>query len=254
MLRHDPPFVAIPCRRHSTTHPKRHSNILNASYVEAIIQAGGAPFLIPLEAGDQVLRALFERADGILLTGGGDIHPRFFGQTSHPSLSDVQPTRDELELTLARWSLEEGKPLLGICRGIQVMNVAAGGSLYQDIASQCPGAGQHDYYRDDSPRDFLAHQVRVEPDSRLARSLGADRLSVNSFHHQALKEVPPLYRVVARAPDGVIEGIEAPDHPFALGVQWHPEELIAGQETARRLFLSFVRACRDSKLGTEQRR
>jgi len=250
MPQHHSPFIAIPCRRPSSTpHPRRPSNTLKSSYVEAIIQAGGAPFLIPLEARDRVLRALFEQADGILLTGGGDIHPRFFGQTPHPSLSGVQPARDELELTLARWSLEEGKPLLGICRGIQVMNVAAGGSLYQDIASQCPGAGQHDYYRDDSPRDFLAHQVRVEPDSRLARSLGTDWLSVNSFHHQALKEVPPPYRVVARAPDGIIEGIEAPDHPFALGVQWHPEELIAGQEAARRLFLSFVRACQRSEPG-----
>jgi putative glutamine amidotransferase len=247
------PLVGIPCRGDSSmAHKGRPINAQNSSYVRAIISAGGAPFLIPIEARDDVLRILFEQADAILLPGGGDIASHFLGETPHPSLSDVQPARDELELTLARWGLEEGKPLLGICRGIQVMNVAAGGSLCQDIASECPAASRHDYFSGgDYPRDFLAHPVAIEPGSRLGAVLGADHLSVNSLHHQALKEVPPAYRVVARSPDGIIEGIEALRHPFAIGVQWHPEELVASHEAARRLFLAFVAAYRNGRAGSQ---
>jgi putative glutamine amidotransferase len=226
----------------------RHINAQNSSYIRAIISAGGAPVLIPVEARDDVLCTLFEQADGILLTGGGDIAPHFFGEIPHGSINDVQSARDELEITLVRWALEEGKPLFGICRGIQVMNVAAGGSLYQDIASQCPSADRHDFfYSGDYPRDFLAHPVAIEPASQLGRALSIDHLPVNSLHHQALKDVPPIYRAVAHSPDGIIEGIEAPHHPFAVGVQWHPEELVASQEAARRLFLAFVNMCRDDK-------
>jgi putative glutamine amidotransferase len=246
------PLVGVPCRSDgSMTYKGRHINAQNSSYISAIISAGGAPFLIPVEARDSVLRMLFEQADAILLPGGGDIASHFFDEMPHPSLSDVQSARDELELTLARWGLEEGKPLLGICRGIQVMNVAAGGSLYQDIASQSPHTSRHDYFHaSDYPRDFLAHPVAIEPGSRLGTVLGVDHLSVNSLHHQALKEVPPAYRVVARSPDGVIEGIEASHHPFAIGVQWHPEELVASQEAARRLFLAFAEAYLNGKAGT----
>lgn len=149
---------------------------------------------------------------------------------------------------MIRWGLAEGKPLLGICRGIQTMNVAAGGTLYQDIASQCPSAGQHDFfYSADYPRDLLAHPVIVEFNSRLSAALGTEHLSVNSLHHQALKEVPPVYGSVAHSPDGIIEGIEVPEHPFAVGVQWHPEELTVSQEAARRLFAAFVDACRNGR-------
>jgi putative glutamine amidotransferase len=245
------PLVGIPCRGDSPmAHKGRPINAQNSSYVRAIISAGGAPFLIPVEARDDVLRILFEQADAILLPGGGDIASHFLGEAPHPSLNDVQSARDELELTLARWGLEEGKPLLGICRGIQVMNVAAGGSLYQDIASQCPDAGRHDYFSGgDYPRDFLAHPVAIEPGSRLGAVLGVDYLSVNSLHHQALKEVPPAYRVVACSPDGIIEGIEVSHHPFAIGVQWHPEELVANHEAARRLFQAFVAAYRNERAG-----
>lgn len=247
------PLIGIPCRSDdSMLHQGRHINAQNSSYIQAVIDAGGVPFLIPWEARDDVLRILFEQASGILLTGGGDIAPSFFGESPHPSISNVHLARDELELTLTRWALEEGKPLLGICRGIQVMNVAAGGSLYQDIASQCPAADRHDFFSSRGySRDFLAHLVAVEPTSQLGRALKVDHLLVNSLHHQALKHVPATYRIVAHSPDGIIEGIEAPHHPFALGVQWHPEELVASQEAARCLFLAFVQACRgDETEGT----
>src|SRR5512137_829142 len=183
------PLIGIPCRGEvSRIYKGQPINTQNSTYIRAIIGAGGAPFLIPVEARGDTLRILYEQADGILLTGGGDIAPSFFGEDPHPSLSDVQPERDELEFVLIRWGLAEGKPLLGICRVIQALNVAAGGTLYQDIPSQCPGAGRHDFfYSGDYPRDFLAHAVAVELNARLSAALGATRLPVNSLHHQALK-------------------------------------------------------------------
>ena len=243
------PLVGIPCRGEvSGVYKGQPINAQNSTYVRAIVGAGGAPFLIPIEARGDVLRLLFERVDGILLAGGGDVAPIFFGEAPHPSLNDVQPERDELEFALIRWGLAEGKPLLGICRGIQTMNVAAGGTLYQDITAQCPGAGRHDFFHsDDYARDFMAHPVAVEPGCRLSLALGEERLSVNSLHHQAVKAVPPAFRSVAHSPDGIVEGVEAPGHPFAVGVQWHPEELTTSQAAARRLFAAFVDACRDGR-------
>lgn len=249
----DRPLIGIPCRSDgSMIYHGRHINAQNSSYIRAVISAGGAPFLIPLEARDEVLLVLFEKSDGILLTGGGDIAPEFFGETPRSCLEDVQSMRDELELALVRWVLAGSKPLLGICRGIQVMNVAAGGSLYQDIASQRPDADRHDFfYSSNYPRDYLAHSVDVESDSQLSRALSAQQLLVNSLHHQALKDVPEHFRVVARSPDNLIEGIEVTQHPFAIGVQWHPEELVASQESARHLFLAFVDACRNGTNGAD---
>jgi putative glutamine amidotransferase len=247
----DRALIGIPCRSDgSMIYQGRHINAQNSSYIQAVVNAGGVPFLIPLEARDEVLRALFVQANGILLTGGGDVAPQFFGEAPHAPLDDVQSARDELEITLVRWALEENKPLFGICRGIQVMNVAVGGSLYQDIARQCPNADKHDYfYSQDYPRDLLAHPVDIETGSKLGAILNDTPLPVNSLHHQALKEVPSIYRIVAHSPDGIIEGIEVPHHPFAVGVQWHPEELVASQETARCLFVAFVDVCRNGKNG-----
>ncbi len=248
----DRPLVGVPCRSDSSgIYQGRPINVQNSSYIRAVINAGGVPFLIPLEARDEVLRDLFAQASGILLTGGGDIAPQFLGEASHLALNDVQSARDELEFTLVRWALEESKPMFGICRGIQVMNVAAGGSLYQDIASLCPNADKHDYsFSQGYPLDFLAHPVDIETGSRLSVVLKSDHVQVNSSHHQALKEVAATYRTVAHSPDGIIEGIEAPDHPFVIGVQWHPEELVTSQETAQRLFLAFVNVCRNGKDGS----
>ncbi len=252
MNRYERPLIGIPCRADvSVIYQGRPINAQDSSYIRAVINVGGVPFLIPLEARDEVLRELFAQASGILLTGGGDIAPQFLGEESHLALNDVQSARDELELTLVRWALEESKPVFGICRGIQVMNVAAGGSLYQDIATLFPNADKHDYFSSqDYPLDFLAHQVTVESDSRLRAVLNNDHMPVNSSHHQALKEVPSTYRSVAHSPDGIIEAIEVPDHPFAIGVQWHPEALVNSQETAQRLFLVFIDVCRNGKDGS----
>jgi len=215
----------------------------NRSYLDALSRAGATPLLIPFVTDPDRLRLLFDRLDGLLLPGGGDVDPARYGESLHEKSGGISPERDDVELMLARWAMQEGKPLLAICRGIQVLNVALGGSLYQDIEAQAPGAGKHDWYPGYA-RDHRPHTVAVAPGSRLARILEASEQPVNSLHHQALRDVAPGLTVVARAPDGIVEAVEAGDHPFALAVQWHPEELAPADSRAQVLFDTFVEACR----------
>jgi putative glutamine amidotransferase len=177
-----------------------------------------------------------------------------YGEPRHSALGKVDAARDATELTLARWALAADLPLFGICRGIQLLNVAAGGSLYQDLAAQAPSARQHDYSPADSPWERPVHAVRVAEGSRLAEILAAGEVMTNSFHHQAVKKIADAFVPVAWAPDGVVEGIEALGHRFALGVQWHPEGMFNTDRLARALFAAFVEACRDrNRLEHEQR-
>jgi putative glutamine amidotransferase len=213
----------------------------NQAYIRGLVRAGAAPLMIPQLADATLVRALYQQLDGLLLPGGEDIDPARYGEDRHERCGLVSPERDNMELALARWAVKDGMPLLAICRGIQVLNVALGGSLYQDIAAQLSGAERHDWYPG-YPRDRLSHEVAVTPQARLAAILSDLSPRVNSLHHQALKEVPPALTVVARAPDGVVEAIEITDHPFALGVQWHPEELADGDARAQRLFDALVEA------------
>jgi putative glutamine amidotransferase len=199
--------------------------------------------LIPDLTDRTLLRTLYDLADGILLPGGPDVNPERYGQAYHETCKPASPERDETELTLARWTMDDGKPLFAICRGIQVLNVALGGSLYQDIQALIPGTGKHDWYPN-YPRDLRPHTVAVDSGSRLARILEATSLPVNSLHHQALKDVAPDLTVVARSPDGVIEAVEAPDQPFGVAVQWHPEELARDDPRAQQLFDAFVETTR----------
>lgn len=175
--------------------------------------------------------------------GGHDVDPAHYGEERHPLCDKTDPPRDWTELTLSRWALAEGKPVFGVCRGIQVLNVACGGSLYQDLGSQFPGAIKHDYFSSTTefPRDHLAHAVQVEPASRLHRLLGTERCQVNSMHHQGIKKLAPGLTASAFAPDGLIEGVEAPGERFVAGVQWHAEEL-ADHPAMRHLFSGFVAA------------
>ncbi len=215
----------------------------NRTYIEAVIRAGGLPLLIPHLQDTGLLRAMYERLDGLLLPGGEDIDPGHYGEARHERCGAISPERDATELPLARWAVEEGKPLLAICRGIQVLNVALGGSLYQDIGAQCPGAGRHDWYPD-LPRNLLPHSAALVEGTYLARILAVSALRVNSLHHQALKDIAPSLEVTAVASDGIVEAVEVPDHPFALGVQWHPEELAEADAGSQRLFDALVSACR----------
>jgi putative glutamine amidotransferase len=202
---------------------------------------GGAPLVIPPHLGETELRAIFEHVDGLLLSGGGDIGPALYGERDGGLLWSIDEWRDRTELALARWALAEGLPLLAICRGIQVLNVAAGGTLVQDIPTQVHDALSHSSVAG-RPMDTVAHTVEVAADSRLAALVGAGELGVNSAHHQAAKAVGARLAITARAPDGIIEGLEAPDHPFCLGVQWHPEAMAESRPVMRRLFEGLARA------------
>jgi len=242
------PLIGVPC--HNDRSARWSGFVIQAqgrAYIEAIAAAGGIPLLIPLNLSGPALRALCDSLDGILLAGGEDVTPMMYGETPHEKLGEVDEERDRVELELARLALADGVPLLGVCRGIQMLNVAAGGTLYQDIAAQRPGALKHDYHTAEYPRDYLAHQVHVVPDSRLATALGVTVTTVNSRHHQAVKATAPGMVVVARSPDGIVEGIESPAHPFAVGVQWHPENLATDAEGRRGLFEAFVAAAREWK-------
>lgn len=213
---------------------------LQTAYIQAIRQAGGLPLLIPNQLSQDELIELYPRLGGILFTGGGDIETSLFEGTDHPAVAEVDEERDALELPLLRIVARDGKPFLGICRGLQGTNVALGGSLYTHIADQLSGALAHDWH-EGFPRSHLAHPVRVEEGSRLAEVLGEPLLQVNSLHHQGIKEVAADLRAVAFAPDGLVEAVELPDHPFGLAVQWHPEWL-TDQHAMRRLFAAFVEA------------
>jgi putative glutamine amidotransferase len=236
------PLIGIPSRHDQSGRSGSPILAQSRTYVEAVTTAGGAPVLIPLNLGEEALRAIYERLDGLLLAGGIDVHPRHYGETIHEKCGQIDEAQDAVELTLARWALDGRLPILAICRGIQVLNVAAGGTLYQDIASQVPDSLKHDYWPD-YPRNLLPHQVTVNNDSHLAAILGGTQVAVNSLHHQVIKDLASRFRVVARSADGLIEAIEDQSHPFALGVQWHPEELM-GDAPMRRLFEEFVSAAR----------
>jgi len=234
------PIIGITCSVFQSAGRPRLGQ--NQTYLDAVVRAGAAPLLIPHLVDGALLRAVYHRLDGLLLSGGEDVHPAHYGEACHEKCGTITPDRDEMELPLTRWAIEDGKPLLAICRGIQVLNVALGGSLYQDIQAQAPGAGRHDWYPD-LPRDLLSHTVSIAPQTCLARLEDTVSLPVNSLHHQAVKDVAPGLIVAARAPDEIIEAVEAVGHPFAIGVQWHPEELASSDARAQRLFDALVAAC-----------
>jgi len=211
------------------------------TYVQAVELGGGAPVVIPPHLEETRLRAILEHLDGLLLSGGGDILPALFGEQDSGLLWFVDERRDRAELALARWALAEKLPLLAICRGIQVLNVATGGTLVQDIPTQVPDALSHSIIAG-RPKSSVAHTVEVAAGSRLAALVGAGELGVNSAHHQAVKDVGTGLVVTARAPDGIIEGLEIPDHPFCLGVQWHPEAMVESHPVMRRLFEGLIEA------------
>ena len=211
-----------------------------ASYLRAVLTAGGIPLIIPPGLSQEQLQETLDRLDGLVLIGGGDVDPVLFNGRPHPRVYGIDPARDDLDLSLARLAAASRKPFLGICRGIQVMNVALGGTLFTDIADQKDQPLRHDWYPD-IPRNHLAHVVSVDPDSRLGHILGGSEFEVNSLHHQGLEDIAPALKVSAYSPDGLVEAVELPDHPFGIGVQWHPEWL---QEYApqRAIFSALIAA------------
>lgn len=213
--------------------------MLMQSYINAVMQAGGVPVLIPSMLHADGWDALYARLDGILFSGGGDIAIEQFGGMPHPRVYDVEPERDALELKLLQASTADGKPFLGICRGCQLVNVGLGGTLYTHLPDQLPGALDHAY--PGHLRTTLVHQVKIEEGTQVADILGEPIVRVNSLHHQGIKDVAPSLRVAGYAPDGLVEAVELPGHPFGIAVQWHPEWL-TDQQPTRNLFLKFVEA------------
>ena len=221
------------------------SVVMNQRYYVAVSLVGAVPCLVPLFNNDEdTLRELFERVDGILVPGGVDMHPSSYGEAPHPRLGNVDPARDRTEILMAKWAVEEKKPYLGLCRGAQVLNVAQGGSLWQDLDAQFDGAIKHDYFPNSGyARDYLAHEVCIAPGSRLRHAMQVDKLSVNSMHHQGLKEIGRGLTVTAVAPDGLVEAVELDDDSaFVVGVQWHPEVFELTDPHTRHLFNEFVDA------------
>ena len=229
-----------------------NSVVMNQRYYHAAASAGAAPVLIPLLDDIEALRAVYEGMDGILIPGGVDVDPSAFGETPHERLGRIDPARDRVELQLVNWAVEDQKPVLGLCRGLQVINVALGGTLYQDLEAQYPNALKHDYFPNYGfERDYLAHEVTLTPGSRLQHAMAAESIPVNSMHHQGIKQLGRSLAPAAVAPDGLIEAIESSDDSFLVGVQWHPEVFEATDPHTEHLFSDFLAA---ASRGSRRRR
>src|SRR5213593_142665 len=216
--------------------------VMSQRYVHVLAAAGGVPWVIPLLVDDEpTLRAIYERLDGLFLPGGVDVDPAAYGEARGPHCGPIDPARDWAELRLVRWALDDMKPVLAVCRGAQLLNVAFGGTLYQDVGTQHPGAIKHDHLPTGGRRrDELVHTVRIAAGSRLARLLEAEVLPVNSMHHQGIARLAPGLVAVAMSADGLVEGVEAANGHFVLGVQWPPEDLVDVDPRMRRLFADLI--------------
>ena len=216
---------------------------LRARYIRAIEELGGIPLILPLVTEPSARRRLLDRVDGLLITGSGpDLPPHLYGERQRYKFPLVSERRADFELELVHQARKRDLPLLGICGGMQTVNVACGGSLYQDIPAQVPGALDH---RQKEKAVHVTHPVTVTPTSLLNKVVARRKLMVNSSHHQSVKTVAPSLRASAVAPDGIIEAIESSAHRFLLAIQWHPEFLFERHAVHRRLFEALLHAaCR----------
>jgi putative glutamine amidotransferase len=222
-------------------HHDRTSELkLKEAYFASIRLAGGEPVAFPMDTTDDQIPEVVSKFQGILLTGGGDIDPALFKGETHPNVYGIDPQRDTLEIALVNYCASKNLPLLGICRGLQVINVALGGTLYTDIADQLTGALRHPCYPA-YPRDYLAHSVLMSIGTHITAITGQSQMMVNSMHHQGIKELAPDLTMSAIAPDGLVEGVEFMFHPFFIGIQWHPE-CLPNSPSDRAIFSAFVRA------------
>jgi putative glutamine amidotransferase len=244
--KNEPPLIGITCSRltggawgiYSLGH---FMDYTFSDYSQAILHAGGAPLLIPAAHNQKSLERVLSSLHGLILSGGPDIHPRRYGEEPLAGLGEVDETLDQMELRAAALAVEMDLPVLGICRGIQVLNVALGGTLFQDIASQVPESICHTPKAD---KAVNTHTARLEPGSRLHTLFGKHEIWVNGKHHQAVKDLAPELRLAARARDEVVEAVEHPAKRFAVGVQWHPEGTWRDDPYSRKLFADFVQAAR----------
>lgn len=237
------PLIGLTCYRLKSERGRILDGLM-PPYMDAIQAAGGIPVLIPLTLKNEDIKELCERVDGIVIPGGGDMDPTTYGGDPNGKVYGVTPDRDRVELEVAKQTVEDDQPLLAICRGHQVLNVAMGGTLYEDLLDQMPGSEKHAYF-DHPDRDHTPHSVEISEGSWLAEIMGAQKeRPVNSLHHQGIKDLGSQLIITAVSPDGVAEGIEIPDHRFAVGVQWHPEEMQANDDDMANLFRAFINACK----------
>lgn len=215
----------------------RESLWMLPGYLNGIREAGGLPVTLPLEVGSQDISRLYKLCDGILFTGGQDVEPALYHAVTSPLCGPTCPARDHLESALFRQAFDDDKPMLGICRGIQLMNALLGGTLYQHLPDELSGALNHQM---SPPYDLPCHTVQVEPGGMLRRLLGTGTIGVNSCHHQGIREPAPALRVEARAPDGLVEAVACPSRRFLLGVQWHPEFSYRTESSSAAIFRAFV--------------
>lgn len=235
------PLIGVTPDTGATGARKEAVVLLHRRYLQAILTAGGIPLVLPLLTSRRAIEELLGRLDGVLISGGNfDIPPRLYGEEPIEALGNLREDRTDFELELISLALKRDTPLLGVCGGAQAINVAFGGSLFQDIAAQVAGAQEHQ--RSDL-KEIGGHRVRIHPGTKLRQIVGRETLEVNTSHHQAVKKLGKGLIVSATAEDGVIEGIESPDRPFVLGVQWHPEFLAHRDASQRRIFAALVSAC-----------
>lgn len=235
------PLIGIPCHEDFRQHSGRPIYCNNRTYTHALESVGGIAVLIPIFNDLTALESLLTRLDGLLFSGGADIEPDRYNGETHLQLGEVDPRLDEFELMLAHWAFQENIPILGVCRGMQLLNVALGGSLYQDINEQRPSSIQH--CKRDLPRNTLIHSVHVDEGSRMEEILGTNEFWVNSLHHQAIKTPGKNVHISGWAEDGVAELMEARDYDFVMAIQCHPEEIFSSEPACTRLFSAFVKAC-----------
>ncbi|WP_416145067.1 gamma-glutamyl-gamma-aminobutyrate hydrolase family protein [Planococcus koreensis] len=218
---------------------------LDPVYGKAILQSGGLPLIVPI-VDEEDIPALCERLDGLIVTGGGDINPSLYGEEPHLRLGAVYPGSDLYEKELILNFLKLDKPFIGMCRGLQMLNISLGGTNYQDLESQFEGTlYQH---KQMALRTHRTHSVTLEEDSQLLSIMGEKSFHVNSFHHQGVKDVSKELKVAARAADGLVEALESDKYQFVMGIQWHPEEFaVEGDEASKKLFDRFVKECARDK-------
>jgi putative glutamine amidotransferase len=240
------PRIGISCRIQATGEFYQPIMGVTISYIQSIIEAGGLPVFIPLTENKELVRQAYESIDALLLPGGEDVHPKYYGETPHPKLGATSEIRDEVEIQVIRWAFEDDLPVLGICRGIQVMNVALGGSLIQDIPEQSPSDLTHSAPHSKAMWDAGAHQITLDGQSKLANVLGKQEITVNSLHHQAVKSLSPKLTKTAEADDGTVEAVEAKGRNFFIALQCHPEMMWqkSSDRTWLKLFKAFVDAAR----------
>lgn len=213
--------------------------IVNTGYYRAILKSGGIPFMIPVTEDETDNKAIISNIDGVILTGGNDVDPKYFNESPIKEMGEISPDRDIQEIYLAKVALSQNIPILGICRGMQVLNIAAQGDIYQDIYSQILNINLIKHFQD-APKWYATHEIIIEENTKLFEIINEKNIRVNSFHHQSVKSVCEEFTIVARSEDGIIEAIENKYNDFAIGIQWHPEVMWERDNTQLKIFNNLV--------------